>query len=155
VCAAAGAGYAVVCGLFGLLGMLLGGGRLNGPELGGVFEVSAVAMLVFALWAVLGVGLGTLLRNQLAAIVGVLVYLLLVEQIISGLASLSSLGRIEDYLPGGAGTASLTGLAESGPFGGSFGGLVVPWWLALLIFAGYTTVAVLAGAAAAQRRDIT
>ncbi|MDT7657854.1 MAG: type transport system permease protein, partial [Pseudonocardiales bacterium] len=110
---------------------------------------------VFALWAVLGVGLGTLINNQLAAIVGVLVYLLLVEQIISGLASLSNFGRIDDYLPGGSASASLTGLAGSEPFGGSFSGLGLPWWLALLIFFGYAAVAVLAGAAAAQRRDVT
>jgi len=155
VAAVAGVGYGAFCSVLGMLGMLLGGGTVSGGELATVLEVSATALLVFALWAVLGVGLGTLISNQLAAIVGVLVYLLLVEQIISGLASLSNLGRIDDYLPGGSATAALTGLAESGPFGGTFGGLVLPWWLALLIFAGYAAVAVLAGAASARRRDVT
>ncbi|HEX4252378.1 MAG TPA: hypothetical protein VH008_31250 [Pseudonocardia sp.] len=153
VAAVLGAGYGLFSAVFGLLGMVFGGGQVTGSELGSVFEVSAVALVVFALWAVLGVGLGTLVNNQLAAIVGVLVYLLLVEQIIGGLASLSNLGRIDDYLPGGSATASLTGLAGSEPFG-TFGGFGVPWWLALLIFFGYALVAVLAGAAAAQRRDI-
>jgi ABC-2 type transport system permease protein len=153
--------FGVACALFssvcGLLGMLIGGGggAVSGTESGSVLGVSAVSVLVFALWAALGVGLGTLINNQLAAIVGVLVYLLLVEQIISGLASLSNLGRIDDYLPGGSASASLTGLAGSEPFGGSFGGLELSWWLALLIFFGYAAVAVLAGAAVAQRRDVT
>ncbi|MDT7670785.1 MAG: type transport system permease protein [Pseudonocardiales bacterium] len=152
-----GAACAVFSALFGLLGMLIGGGggAVSGTEFSSVLAVSAVSVLVFALWAVLGVGLGTLINNQLAAIVGVLVYLLLVEQIISGLASLSNFGRIDDYLPGGSASASLTGLAGSEPFGGSFSGLGLPWWLALLIFFGYAVVAVLAGAAAAQRRDVT
>ena len=154
VAAVLGAGYGLFSALFGLLGMVFGGGQLTGGDFGSVLEVSAVALVVFALWAVLGVGLGTLVNNQLAAIVGVLVYLLLVEQIIGGLASLSNLGRIDDYLPGGSATASLTGLAGSEPFGGGFGAFGVPWWLALLIFFGYAVVAVLAGAAAAQRRDI-
>jgi ABC-2 type transport system permease protein len=149
-----GAGYGLFSSVFGLLGMVFGGGQVSGGEFGSVLQVSAVALLVFALWAVLGVGLGTLVNNQLAAIVGVLVYLLLVEQIISGLASLSNLGRIDDYLPGGSASTSLTGLAGSEPFGGGFGGFGLPWWLALLIFFGYALVAVLAGAAVAQRRDI-
>jgi ABC-2 type transport system permease protein len=153
---AAGVVYALVCAVFGLLGMLMGGGSgLGGSDLAGVLRVSAVALLTFALWAVLGVGIGTLISNQLAAIIGVLVYLLLMENIIVGLATVSNLGRIDDYLPGGAASASLTGLAETNPFGGALTGLTLPWWVALLIFIGYTGVAVLAGAAAAQRRDIT
>jgi hypothetical protein len=104
---------------------------------------------------VLGVGLGTLLNNQLAAIVTVLLYLLLVEQIIIGLASLFGVGQIEEYLPGGAANAVLTDLASAGSLGGLLGGGVLPWWMALLIFTGYALVAVLAGAAAAQRRDVT
>src|SRR5207302_408196 len=86
----------VPAGLIGLLGMVFGGGQLTGGDVGAVIQVSTVALVVFALWAVLGVGLGTLVNNQLAAIVGVLVYLLLVEQIIGGLASLGNLGRIDD-----------------------------------------------------------
>lgn len=155
VAAVMGAVYAVVAAVLGLLGMLFGGATVTGSDLGTVVEVSAAAILVLALWAVLGVGLGTLINNQLAAIVSVLVYLLLVEQIISGLAALSELGRIDDYLPGGAASAVLTGLSGEGLFGGAFSGMTLPWWVALLIFLGYAVVAVLAGAAGAQRRDIT
>jgi ABC-type transport system involved in multi-copper enzyme maturation permease subunit len=115
-----------------------------------------VAVVTFALWGVLGVGVATLLSSQLAAIVAVLVYLLLVEQVVSGLVSLSGLGQIESYMPGGAANTALTDLANEGTLAGTLlGSGTTPWWLALLIFAGYAALAVLAGAAVAQRRDIT
>jgi hypothetical protein len=155
VAAVAGVGYAVVCSVFAVIGMLLGGAGLTGTDLPDILRVSAVSLLVFALWAVLGVGVGTLIGNQLAAILGVLIYLLLVEGIVAGLATVSGLGHIDGYLPDGAAAGSLTGLAEASPFGGTFNGLALPWWLTLLIFAGYAALAVLAGAAATLRRDVT
>jgi ABC-2 type transport system permease protein len=149
-----GALYAVAASIAGVLGVLIGGGMPDAqPD--SLFGVCAVAVLTFALWAMLGVGVATLLNNQLAAIVTVLLYLLLVEQIIVGLASLFDLGPIEDYLPGGAANAALSDLANVGSLGGLLGGGTLPWWLALLVFAGYALLAVLAGAAAAQRRDVT
>ena len=150
-----GAVYAVVSALVGLLGAM-SGGALSDGQADVLLAVCATAMVTFALWAVLGVGVATLLRNQLAAIVGVLVYLLLVEQLVVGLASLTGFGEIEDYLPGGAAGAALTGLAGEGGLGtGLLGSAVLPWWLALLVFGGYAVVALLAGAAVAQRRDVT
>jgi ABC-type transport system involved in multi-copper enzyme maturation permease subunit len=155
IAAGAGAGYGLVCAVFGVVGILIGTGGVGGSELSGVLVASAAALLVFALWAVLGVGVGTLISNQLAAIISVLLYLLLVEQIVVGLAAVSGLGRIDDYLPGGSASATLTGLAEASPFTGTVSGLTLSWWLSLLIFVGYTALAVLAGMSAAQRRDIT
>jgi ABC-type transport system involved in multi-copper enzyme maturation permease subunit len=155
VSSAAGVVYAVVCSILGLLGMILGGGDFSGDDLGTTFEVSAIAIVIFALWAIIGVGLGALISNQLSAIIGVLVYLLLVEQLVSAFASLSDLGRIDDYLPGGAAAATLNGLAGDGVFGAAFGGSELPWWLTLLIFLGYALVTLLVGAAVAQSRDIT
>jgi ABC-2 type transport system permease protein len=158
--AAVGAGYAVVCSVVGVLGMLIGGGSFSNDfsnDFSDALGVTAVAVLLFALWAVLGVGLGALLANQLSAIIGLLVYLLLVEQLISEFARLSDLGRIQDYLPGGAASASLTVLASGSSFG--FGDLfsvsTLPWWMSLLIFLGYTLVVYAAGMAVAQSRDIT
>jgi ABC-type transport system involved in multi-copper enzyme maturation permease subunit len=149
-----GALYAVAASAAGLLGVLMGGGMPDAqPD--SLFEVCAVATLTFALWAVLGVGVAFLLNNQLAAIVTLLLYLLLVEQILVGVASLFGVGPIEDYLPGGAANTALTDLASAGSLGGLLGGGTLPWWLALLVFAGYALLALVAGAAAAQRRDVT
>ena len=156
VAALVGAGYGLVCSVVGLLGMLFGGGAAAvGDELGTVLEVVVAAVVVFALWAALGVGVGTLINNQLTAVLGVLVYLLPVEWIVVNLIDLQGPGRVDGYTPGGSASGVLTGLADVSPFGGSLGTSGLPWWLALMIFFGYTAVAVLAGAAAAQRRDVT
>jgi ABC-type transport system involved in multi-copper enzyme maturation permease subunit len=150
-----GAVYGAVSAIVGLLGAMLAGGLSSGVP-GNLIAVSAVAVVTFALWGVLGVGVATLLSSQLAAIVAVLVYLLLVEQVVSWMVSLSGLGQIESYMPGGAANTALTGLASEGTLAGSLmGGGTLPWWMALLIFAGYAVVAVLGGAAVAQRRDVT
>jgi hypothetical protein len=150
-----GAVYGAVSALAGLLGVLFAGGAATGvPD--NLLAVCLVAVVTFALWGVLGVGVATLLTSQLAATVAVLVYLLLVEQVVSELADWGGLGRIGPYLPGGAANSALTSLASEGTLAGTLlSGGNVPWWLALLIFAGYATVAVLGGAAVAQRRDVT
>lgn len=151
-----GAGYALVCSVVGVLGMMVGGGSFV-DDFGTTVGVTAAALLLFALWAILGVGLGALLANQLSAIIGLLVYLLLVEQLITGFASLSDLGRIQDYLPGGAAAATLTTLAStsSGSLGDLFSSTLLPWWISLVIFVGYTLVVYAAGMAVAQARDVT
>jgi ABC-2 type transport system permease protein len=151
--AGVGAGYAVVCSILALLGMLMGGGSFNG-EFGEAMGVAAVALLVFALWSLLGVGLGALLANQVSAIIGLLVYLLLVEQLISGFAALSDIGRIQEYLPNGAASAALTSLASQSSFGELFS-VNVPWWVSLLIFLCYALVIYAAGMAVSQARDVT
>jgi len=150
-----GAVYGAVSGIAGILGAMFAGGLSGGvPE--NLLAVCAVAVLTFALWGALGVGVATMMSSQLAAIVAVLVYLLLVEQVVSGLVSLGGWGQIESYMPGGAANTALTELASEGTLAGTLlGGGTTPWWLALLIFAGYAVLAVLAGAAIAQRRDVT
>ncbi|MBV9313690.1 MAG: hypothetical protein JO100_08005 [Pseudonocardia sp.] len=155
VAGAVGVAYAVASALLGLIGTLLGGGVAEG-QFGPLLTVCAAAALTFALWAMLGVGVGVLVCNQMAAVVGVLFYLWPAEQAIAGVASLSGLGDIDEYLPGEAATRTLTAIAGENaldvrPF--STGAL--PWSLTLLIFAGYTAVVVLAGATVAQHRDIT
>lgn len=155
VAGAVGAVYGAVSGLAGILGVLVAGGFSDGvPE--NLLAVCLVAVVTFALWGVLGVGVATLLTSQLAAIVAVLVYLLLVEQVLSEIVNWSGMGQIGSYLPGGAANAALTALASEGTLAGTLlTGGTVNWWLALLIFAGYAVLAVLSGAAVAQRRDIT
>jgi ABC-2 type transport system permease protein len=55
-----------------------------------------------AVYALLGVGLGALLRNQIAAVVGALVYLFVVEAILSAVPVVRD---AYPYLPGGANAA--------------------------------------------------
>jgi ABC-2 type transport system permease protein len=96
-----------------------------------------------ALWAVLGTGLGAILRGQVGAVVGLCVWLLLIENILIG--NVPSAGK---YAPG-AGAGALAGLM---PDAGS-ATLLAPIAGALAL-AGYAALCIAAGLAAIERRDI-
>jgi hypothetical protein len=92
-----------------------------------------------ALSAALGVGIGTLVRNQVAAVVGFVVYLFIAEPLVSLLsdtASKYSLGQVQTAVAG------------------SQGGELLPWGLALLVLVGWAAVAVTGGAVADSGRDV-
>ncbi|HEV8562365.1 MAG TPA: hypothetical protein VGR06_39100, partial [Actinophytocola sp.] len=97
-----------------------------------------------AVYALLGVGLGALLRNQIAAVVGALVYLFVVEGLVGNLPG------IRDYykwFPGGANSA-LTGASQPNI------SLLQPYQGGLLLI-GYGLVFAILGAWLAVRRDVT
>lgn len=98
-----------------------------------------------AVYALLGVGLGALIRNQIAAVVGALVYLFVVEGLVGNLPG------IRDYykwFPGGA-NAALTG-----NFAGPNTHLLQPYQGGLLLV-GYGLVFAILGTWIAVRRDVT
>lgn len=101
--------------------------------------------LQVALYAVLGVGLGCLVRNQIAAIVGFVVYLFVLGPILSGVPATS---EVAQYLPYQAGNAlgRLTSSVDAAMLGQAAGGMVLLSW-ALAFAALGTRVAI--------RRDIT
>ena len=82
------------------------------------------------LWGGLGVGLGAILRNQVAAVIGLLAWAFIIENLIFGLAP--SVGR---YGPEQAATA-LTGLTTSHLLSPVAGGAVLIAWVAALAAAG-------------------
>ncbi|WP_328526168.1 hypothetical protein [Kribbella sp. NBC_00359] len=98
-----------------------------------------------ALYAVLGVAVGCLMRNQIAAIVGFVVYIFVVGPILSGVEATS---EVAQYLPYQAGNAlgRLTSSVDASMLGQAAGGLVLLAW-ALTFAALGTHVAI--------RRDIT
>jgi ABC-2 type transport system permease protein len=94
-----------------------------------------------AVCGLLGVGLGSLLRNQTAAITVTLVWVFTVEALLVVFAP--GVGR---WLPGGAGSAlSGASMAEGG---------LLPVWAAALVLAGYGLAFAAAGARLVVRRDI-
>ena len=101
--------------------------------------------LEVTLYSVLGVGVGCLVRNQIAAIVGFVVYLFVLGPILSGVPATS---EVAQYLPYGAGIAlsRLTSSADAAMLGQTAGGLVLAGW-ALAFAAIGTRVAI--------RRDVT
>src|SRR5215471_269565 len=60
-----------------------------------------------ALWAVIGVGVGALVRNQVVALTGICAWLLLIEGLLA--EDLAALGNGARFLPGAA-AAAVTGL---------------------------------------------
>jgi ABC-type transport system involved in multi-copper enzyme maturation permease subunit len=104
-----------------------------------VLGTSGLALVIYA---VIGVGLGALLRNQVGAIVGGLVYLFVVEPIIR---SIPATADVYKWLPGG-GLEALTATFQ--------GPELLERWQGGLLLLGYGLVAALLGTLLAVRRDV-
>lgn len=110
-------------------------------------------LLALVLWTIIGVGLGALVRNQIAAVVGILVFTQFIEPILRMAASfIEGLGDIADYLPGAASDtlvgASFLDLA-SAP-----GATTPEWWVGGITLAVYAVVFLLLGWLTSWRRDV-
>lgn len=139
---------------FGALGSALGLGtgaamiRARGFDVlldsGDVRRLLLGTIVMSALWAAFGVGLGAVLRNQVMAIVGLFAWVFVVEILL-----FQYLPGVARYAPAAAGTA-MTGDTVgdssvhllSGPVGGA-------------LLAGYAAAFVFAGALVTSRRDVT
>jgi hypothetical protein len=96
-----------------------------------------------ALFAAIGVGVGALVRNQVAAVVGLCVWLLFIEPILLG--DIQSAGKFAPGASAGAIAGAIqTQIADT---------LVAPA-LGVLLLAAYAAIASAAGAIATARRDI-
>ena len=104
-------------------------------------RIVGVALLGAGLCGLVGVGVGALVRNQVAALVGVLVWVAVVEGLLMTLLNDPGLGR---WLPSAA-AAALTN-----PGGGQLSRLG-----GTLLLAGYALALALAGTRLVVRRDIT
>ena len=121
------------------------GARGAAPSLtGDNLRVLAGAWAALVIYAVMGVGIGALLRNQVGAIVGALVYLFVVEGIV--IRAIPAIAPLFTGLPGGALQAMTATLDATD--------LLDPWQGALLLI-GYGLVAAVLGTLFAVRRDIT
>ena len=108
------------------------------------YDVGFVLLAAFAasaLHAMVGIGVGALMRNQTVAVTVTLVWVTIVESILLGVAP--EIGR---WLPGGAASA-LT--ASPAPGGG-----LLPMWGGALLLAGYGLAFASAGTRFVLRRDI-
>jgi hypothetical protein len=105
-------------------------------------RVVGVALLGAGLCGLVGVGVGALVRNQVAALVGTLVWVLVVEGLLMSLLNAPSLGK---WLPSAAAAAAITspGGAHLSRLGGT------------LLLAAYGLALALAGTRLVVRRDIT
>lgn len=119
------------------------GARGAAPALDGDnLATMAASLLALVIYAVIGVGLGALLRNQVGAIVGGLVYLFVFEPIIRSVPATAGAYK---WMPGG-GLEALTATFE-GPD-------LLEAWQGGLVLLGYGLLAALLGTLLAVRRDI-
>lgn len=119
------------------------GARGAAPSLtGDNLEVLATSGLALVIYAMIGVGLGALIRNQVGAIVGGLVYLFVVEGIIRSIPATSGAYK---WLPGGA-LEAMTATFQGPDLLGA--------WQGGLLLIGYGLAAALLGMLFAVRRDV-
>lgn len=145
--ALAGAGYALACSGVATAITLpwLAHRHIHVPMTGhGIPATLTGVLAAVTIYAVLGVGLGALVRNQVATVVALLVYLFVAEPIVTRIPALASWTI---YLPGPAEQA-LTQLAQRNRE------LLAPWQGGL-IFAAYAIGLATIGALLTVRKDVT
>lgn len=108
-----------------------------------LLQIGGGVVLVYALYAVLGVAVGALIRNQIAAILAVVVWSVFVEAIV--ILLLPAVGK---WLPGGA----VNGIRQAAGFENA--DYLAPLPAALVLLAYALVLAVLA-ARTTLRRDVT
>lgn len=109
-------------------------------------------LLALVLWTVIGVGVGALVRNQVAAVVGVLAFTQFLEPIVRLAASfVDGLSDVAAFLPGaasdtlvGASFLQLGATAES----------TLDWWGGGIVLAVYAVVFLFLGYLTSWRRDV-
>jgi hypothetical protein len=162
--AAVGAIYAAVTVVVGVPAGLVVGSAL--PDVGALAAVTAVGLVVAALWAVLGTALGTAISNQATALVVTLLYLLVAEALLALLLGSSDnpvVARLAAYLPGKAGSVAVYDVAGRAMVGDGtqlaelLAGVSSPppWWGAVLVLAAWTAAAAAMAQVVGARRDIT
>jgi ABC-2 type transport system permease protein len=109
--------------------------------LGGILSV--------AIFGVIGVGVGALLRNQVAAVVGIVIYLFVAEPILSAIPGVQ---KAYPYLPGGASSAMTTSSDPNQQNPNVH--LLEPWQGGLLLLAYGLAFAIL-GSLLTVRRDVS
>jgi hypothetical protein len=106
------------------------------------------------LWVLVGIGVGTAVRNQVAAVVGVLAFTQFIEPILRTVgAFVDGVSDITRYLPGAASDA-LVGASVFTTLGGATG-TGLEWWAGGLVLLGYAAVFLVLGWLVSWRRDVS
>jgi len=110
-------------------------------------RIAPGVVLGTGLFAIYGVGLGALLKNQIVAIVAGLIFTLVVEAIVGAIWP-----RIGEYLPGQAATA-LEDAARTTFGGGNV--RLLPWWGGAIMLLVYGVALAFVGTLTTLRSDVT
>lgn len=110
----------------------------------GIPTTLLAVVVAVTLYAVIGVGLGAVLRDQVATAAGLLVYLFVVEPMVTRIGELQNWAK---FLPGAASNA-FTHISQAGQ-------VYLTPWLGGVVLAGYAGVLAAAGLLLTARRDIS
>ncbi|GAB2527961.1 ABC transporter permease [Paramicrobacterium agarici] len=111
------------------------------------------SVLAMAIWTMLGVGLGSVIPNQVATIVIVLAFTQFVEPILRSIGALADwIGQVTKWLPGAASDA-LVGASFYGMMGTS--DTQLEWWAGGLVLLAIALVVTVLGWLITWRRDVT
>ena len=118
-----------------------------------IWRTLALALLVLGLWALIGLGAGILIPNQVAALLIAIGVAWIVEPILGAVLGITDWGNdITPYLPSQATSAMLSTSA------GGFNGQPVQtlsWWAGALVLAAYAAIMAGVGSWLTVRRDIS
>ncbi|NHN56404.1 ABC transporter permease subunit [Calidifontibacter sp. DB0510] len=149
--------FGVLYGLIFLIGSVGAGATVLSirglevfPEPGTLLRSLVLVLLVLGLWALIGLGLGVLITNQIAAILVGVGVAFIVEPLLGVLVSQVSWGEsLAKYFPSRATNAVLQGYAQDGSTN------QLSWWAGALVLIGYAAIMVAIGTFLTERRDVT
>ncbi|MBX6386921.1 MAG: ABC transporter permease [Microbispora sp.] len=111
-------------------------------------QLSLGILATLALYAVFGIGLGALVRNQIAAIVAAIIWAYVIESIFTAIPALHGVGK---WLPAGAAQALMSIDVDTGLGKPEW----LPAWAGALVLVGYGVLFAAVAAVTTVRRDIT
>lgn len=112
-------------------------------------------VIAFVLWLLIGIGVGTLVRNQVAAVVGVIAFTQFLEPILRTVGGfVDGVTDVVRWLPGAASDA-LVGASIYTSFMGGSADEQVPWWAGGIVLLAYALVLLVAGYLFSWRRDVS
>lgn len=146
--------FGVIYGLIFMIGSVAVGATVLSirgfeifPEPGTILRSLALLFLVLGLWALIGLGLGVLIPNQVAAILVGVGIAFIVEPIVVGIIAAQDWGpNVAKFFPSRATQAVLTSNPGEG---------VLSWWGGSITLIVYAAIMVAIGAFLTNRRDIS
>lgn len=153
-----GVGFGIVGALSSVgpaAGLLAAFGVETDLGVGSTWALIARVVLALTIWVIVGIGVGALVRNQVAAVVGVLVFTQFLEPIARAAgAFVSGLDTVTNYLPGAASDALVgASIFQMAGAGTSTSGL--EWWAGGAVLLAYAAVLLVLGYALNWRRDVS
>ncbi|QAY59219.1 ABC transporter permease [Microbacterium protaetiae] len=157
-----GVGIGVVYAVLALIaavgpsaGFLAGFGQPTALDDSDTWAMLGRIVIAFALWVLVGIGVGTLVRNQVAAVVIVLAFTQFVEPIarVAGMF-VDGLDSVLRFLPGAASDALVGTSIYTATTPGSSGADQLDWWVGGVVLLAYAVVLLVLGHLTSWRRDV-